>query len=496
MKDKTKVRRKNESAISERKPVTKRERVENFVNAIWDDPKEWTIAMIVRRFRYSSSYVGRLKRVREYRQQKRFKSQSANERTKKLLVKGKCTAVEVAKQLGLSANTITKLPAWQDKQNEIRLAKGKAILEYSIPSKIPSSKIEKDVKKCIADLVKAGEKVTQKKVAEDTGHSQGTVNSTKSWRKHHEPLKKEAEKTIASVLFDKNGNPNLNPKTGKKFSSSEVAAIVCVCKATVLNSKIFEGYLQHFERAKTGERIKRLLAKDPKGKKKYTAQQIADIEECAKSTVIYHEDWKPYRDKIKVLYPTAQERAVRALEELEAKGAKNPMQKLVAKKSKVSPSTLRYLDCWENRHQRFPQLFPSVSVESPPAGSPPIIVDECMQAPIEESTEMYHVAKTDRSEPYETALVEIDPAAQKAMTLSHYEAVLLAKYANEIDEWHIISKTKYNWVGWADIVNAEETERIRQGQKPRTAKQLANRAEIVRRSVETHRKNLGIERND
>ena len=80
------------------------------------------------------------------------------------------------------------------------------------------------------------------------------------------------------------------------------------------------------------------------------------------------------------------------------------------------------------------------------------------------------------------------------MVKAQYEAALLVKYAGKVDEWHIISKAKYNWTGWADIVEAEEAERIKQGQKPRTVRVLKNREEMIRRSVEAHRAKLGIQR--
>jgi hypothetical protein len=80
------------------------------------------------------------------------------------------------------------------------------------------------------------------------------------------------------------------------------------------------------------------------------------------------------------------------------------------------------------------------------------------------------------------------------MVLTQYEAGLLLKYADKVDEWHIISKIKYNWVGWADIANVDEKESIKQGNKSRTKRQMDNYIERIRCSVEAHRKNLGIER--
>jgi len=215
---------------------------------------------------------------------------------------------------------------------------------------------------------------------------------------------------------------------------------------------------------------------------------------------------KLLRDKIEKLFaPTyvsaGRERAVNAVIEianeiriLDDCGHKNievgqPMRWDVDNEPAYRPKPSTAIPPWK-----------SITSSAPPVVSavPPVIVSESLKAPIEEWSDpfpqMYYAAKTDTSEPREVAIVEVDPDAKQAMMQAHYEAGLLLKYADEVDEWHIISKTKYNGKGWADIANKNETERIAKGNKPRTKQQMENYIERIRRSVEAHREKLGITR--
>jgi len=88
----------------------------------------------------------------------------------------------------------------------------------------------------------------------------------------------------------------------------------------------------------------------------------------------------------------------------------------------------------------------------------------------------------------------VNQLTKEDITIAQYEAGLLLKHADEADRWHIISKTKYNWTGWAHIAAQDEAESIAKGNKARTPKQMDNFIETIRRNVEARRKNLGIER--
>jgi len=125
----------------------------------------------------------------------------------------------------------------------------------------------------------------------------------------------------------------------------------------------------------------------------------------------------------------------------------------------------------------------------------PVVIDERFTETIEEAgpIEMYYAAKTHTSEPYETALVVIDPDAQKAMFQANYEAGLALKYADKTDEWHRISNLKYKGKGWADIARVELDQEVQDGK--RTAfKQtdIDKKSRNIQNQVETLRKNLGI----
>ena len=133
-------------------------------------PKRSTLyKQIAKKKKCSSSYVGSLSLVREYRQQKRFKKQPAEKRIRELLAKGNYNAREVAEKLNLSEGLVCYSPEWRDKQNRIRQKEGKEVFQYKIQNRIPSQEIEKSVKTCIADLVEKDEKVTLRKVAHIMG---------------------------------------------------------------------------------------------------------------------------------------------------------------------------------------------------------------------------------------------------------------------------------------------------------------------------------------
>ena len=93
--------------------------------------------------------------------------------------------------------------------------------------------------------------------------------------------------------------------------------------------------------------------------------------------------------------------------------------------------------------------------------------------------------------PDDVALKGIDPDAQKEMMQVHYEAGLLLKYADEVDEWHIISKTKYKGAGWVSIARAK-LERDKQAGKIKSYREeeVTNLSNQIRRAVLEHRQNL------
>ena len=88
----------------------------------------------------------------------------------------------------------------------------------------------------------------------------------------------------------------------------------------------------------------------------------------------------------------------------------------------------------------------------------------------------------------------VNQLTKEDMKEAQYEAGLLLKYGDKIDEWHLISKTKYNWTGWAAIAENEEAASIAGGKKKRTKRQMESFEEKIRRDVEAHRERLGITR--
>ena len=113
-------------------------------------------------------------------------------------------------------------------------------------------------------------------------------------------------------------------------------------------------------------------------------------------------------------------------------------------------------------------------------GVPPII--EAYEDSIEEATE-----------PARVIIDGISPAALKAVAQAHYEAELTLVHRDKVDEWHIISKTRYKGKGWADIARKELEQQKKDGKiKSFTKDTVESLARNIQNQVETHRKNLGI----
>ena len=144
----------------------------------------------------------------------------------------------------------------------------------------------------------------------------------------------------------------------------------------------------------------------------------------------------------------------------------------------TNESFWNHVHTWEERHAvaNYPQQIQAAAGVGVPA------TVEAYQASIEDS---------DGSVPNVNV---VDQLTKDDVREAQYEAGLLLKYANNVDEWHIISKTKYNWTGWSDIANNNEKERIKKGDKPRSKKAMNAFIETIRRSVEAHREKLGIKR--
>ena len=53
----------------------------------------------------------------------------------------------------------------------------------------------------------------------------------------------------------------------------------------------------------------------------------------------------------------------------------------------------------------------------------------------------------------------------KQASYHNYEIGLLLKYADKVDEWHIVSKTKYNGKGWADMAKVELEKQVEDGKR-------------------------------
>ena len=159
----------------------------------------------------------------------------------------------------------------------------------------------------------------------------------------------------------------------------------------------------------------------------------------------------------------------------------------------------------------------SVTKPKNPIVIPSIIVGEDLTEPIEElheappifiaasgtvkSKEKLNAALVAYSksrpleEPPDGVIIEgIDIAVRDAMFQTQYEAGLALKYADQVDEWHCISKTKYNGVGWADIARHELEQQKSEG-KINAYKQsdVNSLARNIENKVKAHRKNLGIE---
>jgi len=113
--------------------------------------------------------------------------------------------------------------------------------------------------------------------------------------------------------------------------------------------------------------------------------------------------------------------------------------------------------------------------------------------PIEYET-MHSAAK---KEPDEMVVVDYDSDAYEKKVLANYEAGLLLKYADKVDEWHIISKRKYSGKGFADIARTELGRQVK-SKKRQNYKQadVDNLARNIERKIKAHREKLGITENE
>jgi hypothetical protein len=148
-------------------------------------------------------------------------------------------------------------------------------------------------------------------------------------------------------------------------------------------------------------------------------------------------------------------------------------------------------------------------------GIPPVVVDESLIEPIEESdgdppifiaasgkkkskstksaSQAYNESEP-LEEPPDGVIIEgIDLGVLNALFQTQYEALLASKYIDDVDKWYHISKVRYNGKGWADIAR-HELEQQKQEGKIKSYKQsdIDAFARNVQNRVETRRKNLGV----
>ena len=113
--------------------------------------------------------------------------------------------------------------------------------------------------------------------------------------------------------------------------------------------------------------------------------------------------------------------------------------------------------------------------------------------PIEYET-MYSAAK---KEPDEMVIVDYDSDAYEKMVLAKYEAGLLLKYVDKIDEWHIVSKRKYGGKGFAPIARTELERQVKNKKRQNYSQaDVDNLAREVERKVKARREKLGITENE
>ena len=177
-------------------------------------------------------------------------------------------------------------------------------------------------------------------------------------------------------------------------------------------------------------------------------------------------------------------------------------QKLSSSQQDVLRHVLRIVNGVRKLDDNIEPSQPSTvpQIKTPPPTSAPADYSLCLPqtqaatgvaVPDTTRAEQAYIEDSDGSVP---RVEVVNQLTKDDLVKAQYEAALLVKYADKVDEWHIISKTKYNGTGWAKIVDVEEAERIKQGHKPRTVRSLESREETIRRSVEAHREKLGIQR--
>jgi hypothetical protein len=144
---------------------------------------------------------------------------------------------------------------------------------------------------------------------------------------------------------------------------------------------------------------------------------------------------------------------------------------------------------WESSHTLLTEWQPPLPPSEP---ADPLQIRATHNVPIDEP--MYSAAKTDRGEPYETALVEIDPDAKRTIFEAQYEAGLALMYADDVDRWHYISKIKYDNVGWKEIARTELKQQVKDG-KIKSYKEdpdVVNLSVRIGNAVKSHREKMGI----
>jgi hypothetical protein len=146
-------------------------------------------------------------------------------------------------------------------------------------------------------------------------------------------------------------------------------------------------------------------------------------------------------------------------------------------------------------------------------GIPPVIVDASLIEPIAESSETppifiaasgkgksqstksameaYNESKP-LAEPPDGVIIErINIDVLNALFQTQYEALLASKYADDVDEWHLISKKKYNGKGWADIARSKLEQQKNEGEINAYKQSDVNAlARNIENQVKAHRKNL------
>ena len=345
--------------VKKYKPYPKKELVETFLRGVWNESKKYTARQVAEFVGCSITTVETHPTWEEYQDHRAKKP--ADERVRQFLAKDKTGKKKYAKKsiaeaLGLHESTVATSVAWQEYQNRIRQAEGKAIHVYRPRTKRLSPELESRINKEVARHKKR--KITSGAIAEVLDSSKVSVQKARGWKKRRKQSAKPTfENLIRAFLFDENGISRL--KDGRKYKRQEVAIAIKCGESTVTDSENWKEYQKCFvTKPSVKIRIKKFLAKDKTGVKGFTSQKVADVVGCSRGVVLKNKDWKKYFEKVKALRPKGrvEERIKEALQELLTERVVKPALLQVAEKARCCIGTVSKSEAWKDRHLLFPTL--------------------------------------------------------------------------------------------------------------------------------------------